>query len=159
MKVRPLFLLPTVLLLVQVGNAIAAAQIHSMPVLLLAQLSPPALAPNQANEIPAPPWARNLNLSAEQRSRLKTVNQQARNQGETLHQQLMAAEKQLRSRLQSNASIDQLRQQHQEVQKLRQQLDNNHFEALLGERQVLTSEQLAKVIQEFQAIQEFRNRP
>ncbi|PZV12801.1 MAG: hypothetical protein DCF22_11505 [Leptolyngbya sp.] len=154
MKIQSLFLLPTAVLLVHVGSAIAAAQINSMsPVLLLAQISPPASSPDQPNEIPAPPWARNLNLSTEQRSRLKTVNEQAHNEGEMLHQKLMAAEKQERSLLQSNASIQQLRQQHQEVQKLRQQLDNNHFEAFLGERQVLTSDQLAKVIQEF------RNRP
>jgi Spy/CpxP family protein refolding chaperone len=139
---------------VHVGSAIAAAQIDSIPPApLLAQISPPASSPDQPNEIPAPPWARTLNLTVEQRSRLKTVNEQARNEGEMLHQKLMEADNQLRSLLQSNAAIQQLRQQHQEVQKLRQQLDNNHFEALLGERQVLTSEQLAKVIQEF------RNRP
>jgi Spy/CpxP family protein refolding chaperone len=139
MKLRHLFLLPTVLMLVQLGNAIAIAQFPP---------APSAPASNQ-KEIPAPPWARDLNLSAAQKLRLKTVNEQARKEGEILHQKLMTEEKKLRSLLQSNASIQQLRQQHQEVQKLRQQLDENHFEALLSERQVLTVEQLAQVIQQF----------
>ncbi len=142
MKHQYCLLLPAALLLVQAGSTIATTQRPST------QSTPtPTLA--QANEIPAPPWAWNLNLSTEQRSQLKTVNDQARQNGDQLHQKLMAAEKQLRSLLQSNTSIEQLRQQHREVQKLRQQLDNNQFEALLGERQVLTSEQLAKVIERF----------
>jgi hypothetical protein len=63
----------------------------------------------------------------------------------------MAAEQQLRSLLQSQASIQSLRQQHQKVQQLRQQLDDNQFDALLAERQVLTAEQLATVIQRFRS--------
>ncbi len=137
------FLLPIALLLVQVGSTIATAQ---SPSTIPAQS---ASASAQTTEIPAPPWAWDLNLSAEQRSRLKTMNEQARQNGDQLHQKLIAAERQLQSLLQSNASIEQLRQQHHEVQKLRQQLDDNHFEALLAERQVLTKEQLAKVIDRF----------
>jgi Spy/CpxP family protein refolding chaperone len=142
MKAQSLFLLPTALLLMQSGGAIASSQ------LLSANPASSSTAQTQSNEIPAPPWARDLNLSAEQRSRLKTVNDQARKEGEILHQKLMAAEKELRSLLQSNASIEQLRQKHRDVQQLRQQLDDNHFEALLGERQVLTPDQLAKVIEQ-----------
>jgi Spy/CpxP family protein refolding chaperone len=150
MNVRHSLVLPTAVLLVQLGSAIASAQAHTTPAVsetLLAQV--PSTETDQSNQIPAPPWAKDLNLSREQRVRLKTINEQARNNGEMLHEKLMAAEKQLRSLLQSNASIQQLREQHQQVQQLRQQLDNNQFEALLGERQVLTSEQLATVIQQF----------
>ena len=146
MKIRYLLLLPAAVWLVQVGSAIASAPSFHAPTAApaVAQTSP---ASDRPNEIPAPPWARDLNLSAEQRSRLKTVNEQARQEGEALHQKLMEAEKQLRSLLQSDASLQALREQHQQVQQLRQQLDDNHFEALLSERQVLTPEQLAKVIQ------------
>jgi Spy/CpxP family protein refolding chaperone len=143
MKAQSLFLLPATLLLMQSGGAIASNQLQS------ATPAPSSTVPTHSNEIPAPPWARDLNLSAEQRSRLKAVDEQARQEGEMLHQKLMAAEKELRSLLQSNASIEQLRQKHREVQQLRQQLDDNHFEALLGERQVLNPDQLAKVIEQF----------
>ncbi|MBW4522635.1 MAG: periplasmic heavy metal sensor [Scytolyngbya sp. HA4215-MV1] len=145
MKLRYSLLFSVALLAIQVGSSIASAQ-SPLP-------DPAQTPPTTQNEIPVPPWARDLNLSAEQRSRLNTVHEQARQQGEPLQQKLMAAETQLQALLQSNASIEQLRQQHRVVQQLRQQLDDNHFEALLGERQVLTPEQLAKVIQMF------RNRP
>jgi len=144
MKAHYTFLLPTTLLLIQIGHAIAAASIDTT-----GSMPPPAIAQAPAEESPAPPWARDLNLTAEQRSHLKAVDDRARKEGEQLHQKLMETEKQLRSLLQSNASIEQLRQQHQEVQKLHQQLDDNRFEALLGERQVLTPEQLTKAIQQF----------
>jgi len=149
MKSKYLFLLSAAVLLVQVGSAIASAQPNSTtPTTRFFTESPSTTALEPSSEIPAPPWARDLNLSAEQRSRLQTIHQQAQQQGESLHQQLMAAEEQLRSLLQSDASIQQLRQQHQQVQQLRQQLDNHHFEVLLSERQVLTAEQLARLIQE-----------
>ncbi len=137
MKLRTVVLLPVAVGFLALGSAIAVAQSQSPP-------TPPT-----ATEIPPPPWARNLNLTAAQRSQLQKVNQQARQQGDQLHQQLMTADQKLRSLLQSNASIAQIRQQYQEVQKIRQQLDNNRFEALLAERQILTSEQLAQVIQQF----------
>ncbi len=140
MKCRYILLVPIALVLVQVGSAIAVAQ-PTRPT--------PDSQHNQPNEAPVPPWARDLNLSAAQRSQLQSVNEQARKNGAVLHQKLMAAEEQLRSLLQSDVSIEQLRQQYREVQKLRQQLDNNRFEALLGERQVLTSAQLKKVIERF----------
>ena len=137
MKLRTLVLLPIATCFLALGSTIAVAQ------------SQPPPAPPTANGIPDPPWARNLNLTAAQRSQLQTVYEKARQEGAKLHQQLMAADQQLRSLLQSQASIAQIRQQYQEVQKIRQKLDDNRFETLLGERQVLTATQLSQVIQQF----------
>lgn len=144
MKVRPLVLCPLAGLLV--SSTIAAAQPRSTPP------TPSAVESDQSNQVPVPPWARDLQLNAEQRSQLQVIKQQAQQQGEKLHQQLMKAEKQLRSRLQSQASIPELRQHYQAVQQLRQQLDDNQFNALLAERQVLTSEQLATLLQRFHPV-------
>jgi Spy/CpxP family protein refolding chaperone len=47
----------------------------------------------------------------------------------------------MHSLLTSDASTDKLRQQHQQIQKLHQQLDDQHFETMLAVRQVLTPEQ------------------
>ncbi|MDX2213490.1 MAG: periplasmic heavy metal sensor [Oculatellaceae cyanobacterium bins.114] len=152
MKVRYVWLLPTVLVLIQVGSTIASAQSPTLAktTILLAQASSPSDGNTALSNSPAPPWARNLDLSSEQRSQLQTIHEQARQSGDALHQQLVAAEEQLRSLLQnSDTSIEALREQHQQVQQLRQQLDENHFEALLAERQVLTSDQLVQVIQEW----------
>lgn len=143
MKVRHLVLFSLVGLLIHVGSTIAATQPHS------ATPTPSAMDAEPLNQVPAPPWARDLQLNAQQRSQLQTIEQHARQKGEQLHQQLIAAEKQLRSLLQSQASIQQLRQQYQTVQQLRQQLDDNYFDTLLAERQVLTSEQLETVLQRF----------
>ncbi len=46
-----------------------------------------------------------------------------------------------------NASDDQLRQQHQEMQALRQQVETRRFETMLQIRKVLTPEQRAKAAQ------------
>ncbi len=154
-----LWLISTAALLVPVGSATAFAERplaapSALPAIApfmaaapLPPAPPPVTAAADAKDIPAPPWGRDLNLSAEQRSRLKTINEQARQQGEKLHEKLMDAEMQLRSQLRSDASIQQLRQLYQDVQKLRQQLDENHFEAFLGERQVLTATQLKQLIE------------
>ena len=47
----------------------------------------------------------------------------------------------MRSLLASNASEEQLRKQHQNIQGLRQQLGNNRFETMLQVREILTPEQ------------------
>ncbi len=111
MTPQRIFLLSATAFLTQIGSTMVCAQpqigFHQLPLAIAAASpapaslppDPPAPEPPEASsqEIPAPPWARDLNLSAAQRSQLKTLNQQARKDGEPLHQQLMAAEKQLRS--------------------------------------------------------------
>ncbi|MBL1178301.1 Spy/CpxP family protein refolding chaperone [Pantanalinema sp. GBBB05] len=141
MQGRCLILFPLAGLLVHVGSTIAMAQSRSITPAVSAMES------DQAAQIPVPPWARDLQLNAEQRSQLQAIQQQALQKRERLHQQLLEAETQLRSRLHSQASIQELRQHYQTVQALRQQLADNHFDALLAERQVLTSNQLATLIQ------------
>ena len=47
----------------------------------------------------------------------------------------------MRSLLANDASEEQLRQQHQNIQGLRQQLGNNRFETMLQVREILTPEQ------------------
>lgn len=161
MTARRVLLLATATFLIQGGSAItfayppmAAPPAPPAAPPLLAQAPPPPATDNppsndKTNDIPAPPWARDLNLSQEQRSRLKAIHDSARQEIDSLQQKLMSADQQLHSLLQSDASIQQLRQQHQVVQQLRQELDTQHFEILLAERQVLTSDQLAKLIQQF----------
>jgi len=90
---------------------------------------------------PEPPWMKDINPSTEQRERIKAIHEQSRKDTEDFLQQLHKAEDQMHSLLTSNASLDKLRQQHQQIQKLHQQLDDHNFETMLAVRQVLTSEQ------------------
>lgn len=148
----PAFLVSTLLLLTQFSKVtLAQAQlVAEAPQSSWMMAQSPSLAQAQPSfqDAPPPPWAIGLNLSAEQRSRLQTIHQTARSEGESLHQTLSTAEQKLRSLLQSDASIELLRQQNQQVQRLREQVDNHLFDALLAERQVLTPDQLATLIRQ-----------
>ena len=136
-------LLVTAALSIQFGSTVQVfAQIPSHPT----HTQPPN---SDRGEIPPPPWAKDLNLTLEQKSKLKAINERAHENGRLLHQQLMSSEQKMKSLWQSKASIDQLRQQHQQIQQLRQQIDEDRFESLLSERQVLTPEQLARTIEKF----------
>ncbi|MCG5058230.1 MAG: Spy/CpxP family protein refolding chaperone [Limnoraphis sp. WC205] len=86
-----------------------------------------------------------LNLSAEQQQQIDSIKEQRKASSEGLRQQMQAAMEQMRSLQASNASADQLRQQHQQIQQLHQQMGNQRFEAMLEIREVLTTEQRAKL--------------
>jgi Spy/CpxP family protein refolding chaperone len=137
---RSRWLFATTLLLAQIGSTPTVAQI-SHPT------TPPA---NLIADVPPPAWGKDLNLTTEQRTQLKAIRDRSGKNSELVRQKMMTAQRKMGSLLQSTASISQLRQQYQEVQQLRQQLDLNEFEALLSERQILTPEQLTMAIQKFQ---------
>ncbi|HBB36054.1 MAG TPA: hypothetical protein DDZ80_16095 [Cyanobacteria bacterium UBA8803] len=157
MNLRYLFMLGTASLLIPMGSAIALSQtasqlIAATPVAAIAQVPqcpapppPPPMAQGRSGGNPEPPWAKDLNLSTEQQEQIAAIHEQARKEGEGLREQLMAADNQMRSLLASDAAPDRLRQQHQQIQALHQQLDNNRFETMLAERQVLTPEQRAQL--------------
>ena len=135
-----LFVFSTTLLLLPIATTQFA------PIEAIAQLPPCPPPPPRTGEVPAaPPWAKDLNLSTEQKERIAAIHEQARQDIDKLHAQLLTADNQMRSLLESNASPEQLRQQHQRIQQMHQQLDNKHFETMLAERQVLTPEQLAQL--------------
>ena len=165
MNWRFLLLTSTVLVLLPIGSVAALAQTRSRSVSLgvsqltspanntprlnfVAQMPPcPPPPPGMGGESPEPPWARGLNLTTEQKERIKTIHEQAKTEIEGMQQQLMEADKQMRSLLATNTSTDDLRKQHQKITRLRQQLYNKHFETMLAEREVLTPEQLNQLTQ------------
>jgi len=148
------YLLPLSLasLVIPIASAIAIAgpQLANLnPASAIAQFPPcpppPPPMGMESGSIPEPPWAKNLNLSTEQRERIQAVHQQGIKAMQQLQLQLFEADYQMRSLLESSAPKEQLRQQHQYIQTLRQQLDSNHFEMMLAERQLLTPEQLTEL--------------
>jgi Spy/CpxP family protein refolding chaperone len=140
MSLRLLPLLVTASILVPMGSNIVFAQQEPPP--------PPTennQAPPPPNGNPEPPWVKDLNLSDQQKEQIKTIHNQEIQETESLREQLTAAEQQLRSLFGSDASTAELQQQHHQIQKLQQKLDDRHFETILAERQILTPEQRAQL--------------
>ena len=82
-----------------------------------------------------------LNLSSEQSQQIEAIQEQFKTENETLRQQMQTQHQEMRSLMASDATSEQLRSQHQQVQDLHQQLGNNRFETMLQVREVLTPEQ------------------
>lgn len=94
-----------------------------------------------------------LDLTAEQSEKIAAIQDDSRNDNQSLYQEMKANHQEMRSLFNNDASPEQLRQQHQEIQSLRQQLGNNRFETMLQIREVLTPEQrdrLAELIEQHQ---------
>ncbi|WJI26705.1 Spy/CpxP family protein refolding chaperone [Thermosynechococcus sp. B1] len=83
----------------------------------------------------------NLNLTPEQRQRLKAVRQQYQGQMEQTRNQLRTAREELRQMMSGNASEDQIRSKHQQVRQLENQLASLRFESMLAMRGILTPQQ------------------
>jgi periplasmic protein CpxP/Spy len=92
-------------------------------------------------------WQEQLNLSADQKAQIQQIRDQERTSSQSLRQQMKAAFEKQQSLMTGNASDDQLRQQHREVQALRQQAEDRRFDTMLKIRQVLTPEQRTKAAQ------------
>jgi periplasmic protein CpxP/Spy len=92
-------------------------------------------------------WQEQLNLSADQKAQIKQIRDQAKSDFQSLRQQMRTAFEKQQSLMAGNASDEQLRQQHREVQALRQQAEDRRFDTMLKIRQVLTPEQRTKAAQ------------
>ncbi|ELS00838.1 P pilus assembly/Cpx signaling pathway, periplasmic inhibitor/zinc-resistance associated protein [Xenococcus sp. PCC 7305] len=82
-----------------------------------------------------------LDLTPEQSQKIDAIHEEFHSENETLFQEMRSNHQELRSLLASDASQEQLRQQHQKIQNLRQQLGTNRFETMLQVRELLTPEQ------------------
>ena len=89
-------------------------------------------------------WLQQLDLSSEQSERIKEIHQESKEQMQSLHQQKKEAKEQMKSLFASNATSRQLRQQHQKLQNIHQELGTQRFEKILAIREVLTPEQRIK---------------
>ncbi len=89
-------------------------------------------------------WGKELNLTTEQQAQIKTIRDQEKTASESLRQQMRTAREQLGTLMAGNASDAQLRQQHDQVRQLGQQLGDRRFDTMLKIRNVLTPEQRTK---------------
>ena len=102
-------------------------------------------------------WLQDLNLSSEQKQRLKTVRSQYRDQISTNDQELRQMRQELKSLLAESASADQVRAKYRQVEASRQKVSELRFESLLAMREVLTLEQRQKFAQHMQQRQDARH--
>ncbi len=94
-----------------------------------------------------PPWLQELNLTAEQSERIKAIHQESKEGSQDLREQMKAAKEEMETLMANGASAEQLRQQHQQMQNLHQQLSDRRFEAMLKVNEVLTPEQRSQLTQ------------
>lgn len=88
-----------------------------------------------------------LNLTPEQSEQIKAIKEQSKTQTQALMQQMQTSREEMRSLLASDSSPEQLREQHQTVQNLHQELSTNRFETMLEMREVLTPEQRTQMVE------------
>lgn len=94
-----------------------------------------------------PRWLQELNLTPEQSERIRAIHQESKEGSQGLREQMKAAKEQMRNLMNSGASSDQLRQQHDQIQSLHQQLSDRRFETMLKINEVLTPEQRSQLAQ------------
>ena len=86
-----------------------------------------------------------LDLTTEQSEQIEAIKEQSRTAGEPLREQMQTEKAEMRSLLSSDATPEQLTQQHQQLQDLRQQAGDRRFETMLQVREVLTPEQRSQM--------------
>ena len=157
MKLRSLLMAGAASVLIPVGGVVLTQSV--MHTATLAQSTPANVeqkAPGDRGKRGwGDKWQEQLNLSADQKAQIKQIRDQERSSSEGLRQQMKAAAEKQKSLMTGSATDDQLRQQHREVQALRQQVGERHFDTMLKIRQVLTPEQRTKAAQ---LMQEHRGR-
>lgn len=92
-----------------------------------------------------------LNLSSEQQQQIQGIRDKYKGQMDEQRDAMQAARQQLGNLMASDASVEQLRAQHNEVMRLQQNMANLRFESMLETRQILTPEQrqeLSDMVQE-----------
>jgi periplasmic protein CpxP/Spy len=158
MKLRSLLLAGGASVLLPIGGFMLTQSVLHTSV--LAQ-SPAAGDQNESKPGPGSPgrkswgdkWQEQLNLSADQKSQIQKIRDQEKSSSEGLRQQMRTAMEKQKLLMTGNASDDELRQQHREMQALRQQADTRRFETKLQIRNILTPEQRTKAAQ---LMQEYR---
>jgi Spy/CpxP family protein refolding chaperone len=82
-----------------------------------------------------------LNLNEQQKQDLNAIRQKYQGQMETLYSQLRTRQDEMRTLMGGNASDNDIRAKHKQVEELRQQLGELRFESMLASRKVLTPDQ------------------
>lgn len=94
-----------------------------------------------------------LNLSHQQKRKIKRIRQQYQAQIIQLKENLQVAQQQLAAMMAGTDSAAVIRAKHEEVAQFRQQLATLHFESMLATREILTPQQRQKFAEIIEARQ------
>jgi periplasmic protein CpxP/Spy len=131
---------PCLLLAISIGTGMVSAQPSQSQTAPLPSPSP------TTTTVPAlPKWMQMLQLTPEQVTKVKAVENKSKTPIASQHKKLTQAEAALEALIISGAPESQIREQHSQVQKLRQEFDNARFEAMLKVKDILTKEQRQKL--------------
>ena len=86
-----------------------------------------------------------LDLTPEQAEQIRTIQEQSRTTAAELKEQLQTQRQEMQSLYASDATAEEIRSEHQETEELASQLSSDRFETMLQIREILTSEQRAKM--------------
>jgi periplasmic protein CpxP/Spy len=146
MKVRPLYLLVAAPLLFGAVVPFALAQTNSTPGSDTQQVQPgerrerfKEMRKNRMERM-----VQELGLTQDQQTRIQAIRENAKNDKNPQRQQLRAEMENLRSLIAKSASTSELRQQHNKIKALRDQMGDQRFESMLQVYEVLTPEQRTK---------------
>ncbi len=92
-----------------------------------------------------PKWMQALQLTPEQIKQVKAVESEYKAPIAAEHKKLNQAEETLEGLMVSGAPESQIREQHKQVQQLRQQFNSARFEVMLKLKDILTQEQRQKL--------------
>lgn len=94
-----------------------------------------------------------LNLSHQQKQKIKKIRQQYQAQIIQLRENLQVAQQQLAVMMAGTDSVAVIRAKHGEIAQFRQQLATLHFESMLATREILTPQQRQKFAEIIEARQ------
>ena len=94
-----------------------------------------------------------LNLSHQQKRKIKRIRQQYQAQIIQLKENLRIAQQQLAAMMAGTDSVAEIRAKHEEIARFRQQLATLHFESMLATREILTPQQRQKFAEIIEARQ------
>lgn len=95
-------------------------------------------------------WIQELNLTPEQTQRMRQVQNQFKDRMMQNQSAFRQANQELQTMLAGNASENEIRAKHRQVESIRQQLEQVRFESMLAMREILTPEQRRLMAQRMQ---------
>ncbi|CAN1209508.1 hypothetical protein TUMEXPCC7403_04750 [Tumidithrix helvetica PCC 7403] len=102
---------------------------------------------------------RRLNLSDAQLRQMKAIRETNKSEIQTTTQQLQTAQTELQSLMSDSASSDRVREKFNQVQGLRQKLEQIHFERMLATREILTPQQRSQLVEILKQRRHERRKP
>lgn len=146
MKIRPIYLLAVTPLLFGAAVPFALAQTNSMPGPETQQVQPgerrerfKEMRKNRMERM-----VQELGLTQDQQTKIKAIWESAKNDKNPQRQQLRTEMENMRSLMARSASTNELRQQHNKIKTLRDQMGDQRFETMLQVYEVLTPQQRTK---------------